>query len=381
MTLYKRPNSPYYYYDFIFDGQRYARSTRVTNKVAAERIQSVLKANLAQSRVGIVLRKEIPQFSDFAKQFLENVKAERARNTHRSYSTSVRMLTRVFGGKRLDAITPELIRNFKEARLRQKRRNSTVNGDLRCLRRVLSVAVKDGILATSPFFGRRVEFLREEGRERILSFEEERKYFLSASPLLKDIGTIIIEMGHRPGEVFELRKESVHLTTTTPYVHVERGKTKAARRDVPITKRAFPILERRAARAEGDYLFPRRVGNRYNWSQPMTELHPAHTKALRRSGIKPWFRIYDLRHTYGSRAIEAGVDPLSLQKLMGHEDLKTTMRYVHLSRRHLDEAQKKIECFRSKREVAESHGTSERDAYCRENYRECRNKPRRFGAS
>jgi hypothetical protein len=39
---------------------------------------------------------------------------------------------------------------------------------------------------------------------------------------------------------------------------------------------------------------------------------------------------------------------------MGHADLKTTMRYVHLSKRHLVEAQMKIENYRADREIAEA---------------------------
>jgi site-specific recombinase XerD len=60
-----------------------------------------------------------------------------------------------------------------------------------------------------------------------------------------------------------------------------------------------------------------------------------------------------LRHTYGTRAIESGTDPLTLMKLMGHEELSTTDRYVHLSKRHLVDAQVKIERYRAQREIAE----------------------------
>ncbi len=84
----------------------------------------------------------------------------------------------------------------------------------------------------------------------------------------------------------------------------------------------------------------------------MKQLQPAHRQALHDSGV-PAFRLYDLRHTYGTRAAEAGTDPLTLAKLMGHADLKTTQRYVHLSKAHLEQAQAKIERFRIEREIAE----------------------------
>lgn len=112
-------------------------------------------------------------------------------------------------------------------------------------------------------------------------------------------------------------------------------------------------LKRRLMQAKGDYIFPVRLGRGFDWSRPMWELHPAHYQALEDSEIEPPFQIYDLRHTYGTRAIESGTDPLTLMRLMGHQDLKTTMRYVHLSKTHLAEAQVRIERYRARREREE----------------------------
>jgi integrase len=117
------------------------------------------------------------------------------------------------------------------------------------------------------------------------------------------------------------------------------------------------VLKARIAKAQqkkGDYIFPLRVGTGFDWKAPMHELGPAHGRALRASKIASTFRIYDLRHTYGTRAVESGTDPLTLMRLMGHADLKTTLRYVHLSKRHLSDAQIKIERYRAEREFAEA---------------------------
>jgi site-specific recombinase XerD len=67
-------------------------------------------------------------------------------------------------------ITREMIRSFKEARLEQQRSPATINRDLSCLRQILAIPVKDELILKSPFFGGRVEFLHEQGRERTLSF-------------------------------------------------------------------------------------------------------------------------------------------------------------------------------------------------------------------
>lgn len=59
--------------------------------------------------------------------------------------------------------------------------------------------------------------------------------------------------------------------------------------------------------------------------------------ACRRAGIRD-FRFHDLRHTFASHLVMAGVNIRAVQELLGHKDIKMTMRYSHLSRQHLQEA-------------------------------------------
>jgi integrase len=269
-----------------------------------------------------------------------------------------------FGAKRLDEICADEIERYKTARLEERRSPSTINRDLTFLRRVLLFAVKISrrvsgkqalpwTLLTTPFFAHGVEFLTENKRERILTFDEERRYLVAARQPLRDIAVLMIEMGLRPGEACSIRRQDIRLCGS-PYVHIHEGKTQNARRDVPITDRAKQVLKARLTAAKGEYIFPIRVGNGHDWTSPMSELNPAHRNALKDSKINPGFRIYDLRHTYGTRAIEGGTDPLTLMKLMGHEELSTTERYVHLSKRHLADAQAKIERYRAEREIEEA---------------------------
>ena len=338
MSLSKRPRSPYWWYEFVFEGVRYRRSTKLKNKTAAQRAESIHRAKLAQSRCGIVERVPSPLLKKFSTQFLASVKLDRKENTHRCYKISVKNLLPWFGAKRLDEITADDIRQFKESRLRDGRSGATVNRDLACLRRMFFTAMKFDLVNVHPFVARKVEFMPENGRERVLTFEEEREYLKHANPLLHDVATIILEMGCRPEEVFNMRAEDVHLKTDRQFVHIPSGKSPKARRDLAVTARALPVLRSRLVSSK--------------------QLHPAHRQALKDSGITPPFRLYDLRHTFGTRAAEAGTDPLTLARIMGHADLKTTQRYVHLSKRHLVDAQAKIEQFRAEREIAEAERNS-----------------------
>ena len=350
MSVFKRHDSSYYVYEFVFQGRRFRGSTKLTNKAAAERYEHNLREKVAKARGGILDPEPPPFFFLFAAQVLEAEKQLRW-TTRRNYHVQLRNLE-PFHKLRLDEITAKGIENFKAGRLDDGRAGATVNRDLAFLRKVLQLAVAQDLIATTPFIQRKVKLLRESRRERIISFAEERKYLAVADEPLRSIAVLMVEMGLRPKEACGIRREDIHLFAVPPYLNVPDGKSVNARRDVPLTKKAQEVLSVRMTDAKGPCLFPRRRrNNTYDWTKPMTELHKKHYEALDGCGLD--FRIYDLRHTYGTRAIEGGEDPLTLMKLMGHASLSTTLRYVHLSKRHLGAAQKRIETHRAEREIAE----------------------------
>ena len=59
--------------------------------------------------------------------------------------------------------------------------------------------------------------------------------------------------------------------------------------------------------------------------------------ALRRSGIRD-VQFHDLRHTFASHLVMAGVDLTTVKELLGHKDIKMTLRYAHLAPAHKKKA-------------------------------------------
>ena len=60
--------------------------------------------------------------------------------------------------------------------------------------------------------------------------------------------------------------------------------------------------------------------------------------AVKRAGIEKHIRFHDLRHTFASWLVMKGIDLRTVAKLVGHRDIRITMRYAHLAPEHLQAA-------------------------------------------
>ncbi|MGI9107981.1 MAG: site-specific integrase [Pyrinomonadaceae bacterium] len=147
-------------------------------------------------------------------------------------------------------------------------------------------------------------------------------------------------MGERTLLTENCWRENVHLDDG--YLFIPFGKTKAAKRKVPLSNKAAAVLSKRLAKVKGEYLFPGRgVGDK-----PIVKVNNAHTSTLKRSKVRA-FRLYDLRHTWATRAAMAGVDLVTLAAMIGHSRVQMVMRYAHPTEEHQFNAMKKIEAYKT----------------------------------
>ena len=114
----------------------------------------------------------------------------------------------------------------------------------------------------------------------------------------------------RPIEIFHLRRQDVSLDKNR--LQVTRSKTAASIRRVPLSDKAKAILKARIEKFDGAFLFPQ---HDIDGSKPVRVLNEHHRRAIAKLGFK--FRLYDCRHTFATRALESGIDLLTLASLLG----------------------------------------------------------------
>ena len=162
----------------------------------------------------------------------------------------------------------------------------------------------------------------------------------------------------RPEEAFRIRVENIDLKQKT--VFNPFGKTKAARRRIPLTDEVLSLLGARAKKATAmgtPFVLP----SRNDIQKPIGSVKKAHSAAQKRAKIKCHFRLYDLRRTFATQAVAAGADLPTLSSLLGHASILMTMRYVHPAAEQKQVAIEKLERFRAEGIIAaaaarQSHG-------------------------
>jgi integrase len=338
MALFRKRGK--WYIDYYYQGQR-IRECAGTNKRRAQKALDARKGEIVQGRFKLQEVKSSPLFEEFATEFLEWAKANyRAWETH--HAAHLRPVQAYFQGKRLHEITTWLVEKYKAHRLQQVTQRprtltpnrdkdktqppqylkpATVNNELKALSSLLTKGLEWGRLAEHPMKGGKVKKLRESNTlERELTDEEEERLLKASPAWLQDLIAVDVDTGLRQAELVGLSWDRVDLAgRDVRLMETKNGKE----RRVPLTDRAHAVLARlRRTRTKEDGPFPSRPGKR-PWI-----LASAFRRARTRAGLSD-FRFHDLRHTFATRLVRAGVDLLTVARLLGHSDLRMVQRYAH----------------------------------------------------
>ena len=326
MGVYRPKDRKVWWVSYTYQGQQVRESTGTPSKKRAEQLLTKRKAEIFEDRFDIRNTKECPTLAKFAGMedepgvYLKHSKLNKKPQTYRRDTILIRHLVDFFGSSRLRHIKPQRIEDYKEKRLSEGRTPATVNREVACLKNIFAIAIRDNLVRDNP--AKQVKLLREDNEvTRVLSKHDERKLLEAAAPHIRAIIVCALETGMRLGEILGLKWENVDLQVGL--ITVTKTKT-GKKRIIPINDRLRQVLRDRIKRGIAAPVFWLKDGKR------LTDIKTGYKAALRRAGLtERKYRFHDLRHTFATRKIQKGVDPFTVQELLGHASITTTQRYAH----------------------------------------------------
>ncbi|MEE9615040.1 MAG: tyrosine-type recombinase/integrase [Thermodesulfobacteriota bacterium] len=329
MALYKR--GKVWWMSFICKGRQVRRSTETTNKKLAEKIYAKCVTQVAEGKwfdIDEGRRRTFEELS--AKYEAQEFKELKSWQTVQSY---LKQLKDFFGPYPLSDITPALIDEFKQMRKGKGVKPATINRQLNILKRMFNLAKKRWmwIREVPPI---EMEPKADRKRVRHLSFEEYHKLIDNCPGCLRHIVTVAAWTGLRLGNVVNLKRKQVNLSSRT--ITLDGTETKNGENlTIPVAEPAFTALKdaMKVTHLKSPYVFCKEDG------LPLCKrvVQRGFKEALERAGIED-FRFHDLRHCFASWNRQAGVDIDTLADLMGHKDTRMTRRYAHITTDHLADA-------------------------------------------
>ena len=239
------------------------------------------------------------------------------------------------GHLRLSTVTARDVNAF-HARVKESTSATTANHYLVLIRRMLSLAVKWGLLEKNPAAGmdrfkeppHRERYLTKEELPRFLKALEEQEDRLSVAAI-----KLLLFTGCRKGEVLSLTWGQVRLEEGRLYLPVTKN---GRSRSVVLNAKAREVLESLGSqRKEGTpFVFPSRHGAAKGY---IHDLRKPFDRVCEAAGIEG-MRVHDLRHSFASIAVTTGASLYDVQKLLGHSDIAMTQRYAHLGDESLQKA-------------------------------------------
>ena len=314
--------------------------------------------------------------------WIAHIVGDLAPNTRRNYRERYEYNVKpLIGGMQLTDVKPmhcKMVFNRMEASYA----GSTIRQTYIAMGTMFRAAVMNDMIQKHPMDGvRYTKPVRAPDDIHFLTRDEQIR-FLEVAKRSRNYNqyALILETGLRTGEMIGLtwdaidfEKRTLTVNKTLEFRHGEQywragpPKTQHSYRTIPLTDRAYEILKgiwnSRPEQKESPTLdktleyIDRRTGVSsrlvmrdlvfINWRTGEPAKNSSYDTHLYKlcdeAGIKHFY-MHALRHAYATRAIESGMQPKVLQKLLGHASIKTTMdRYVHVTAESLDYAIKQFQ--------------------------------------
>jgi site-specific recombinase XerD len=335
--VFERPKGSGVWWILYRDEHGRRHRERIGPKGLASKVYEKRKTEVAERRFfpEQIRRRDVP-LADAISAYMRDHVVGRLRNA-KHYAQYARRWTAALGTRPVRQIVPSELARYVARRQEDGKAPATINRELAFLKRLFTIAITDGLADTNPV--KRIPFFTENNaRIRYLTEEEEPR-------LHEEIGdeewskvAFAMHTGFRQGNQFALEwANGVNFDAGTITARKPKGGTDYT---VPMNDTVRDLLRALPSRLKSRYVFPSSTGRTPMGSQNF--LHRVFVPALRKAKIDD-FHWHDLRHTFASRLVMAGVDLRTVQELMGHKTLAMTLRYAHLSPAHQRDAVRRLD--------------------------------------
>ena len=220
-------------------------------------------------------------------------------------------------------------------------RKSTANRILTVFKAMLNKVYNDGDITSNAIWRNVKPFKNvDQARIRYLTDAEAQRLVNACPADLRALVRAALLTGARRGELAALTARDVNLKTAQIYIAESKsGKP----RHVPLNPEGLAHFREALTGKTGDQLvFTREDGTAWGHNYHVRAL----TVACEAAEVKPMVSFHELRHTYASHLANAGVDLLTISKLLGHSDTRITAKhYAHLADKTLALAVTKLPSF------------------------------------
>jgi integrase/recombinase XerD len=197
------------------------------------------------------------------------------------------------------------------------------------------------VILDRPWNSQRIPKLRKESKLPSVLSEEEIIAVFQKIPNLK-YHTILLTCygsGLRISEALNLRISDID--SKNMQIRITQGKHRKDRYSI-LSQTNLQQLRFYWSkyRPKGEYLFPSHLSDN---PIPAQNIQLAFKKAVMESGIQKSASIHCLRHSFSTHMLENGTDLRTIQELLGHKNISTTCRYLHLTRKHLQGVQSPLD--------------------------------------
>lgn len=231
------------------------------------------------------------------------------------------------GSERIDRISRHQIEQLHQSMSDQSLAASTSNGMIRVIRRAFNLAIEWQLVDKNPA-AKIKQFPEDNKRQRILTTTELSKLTSvlksDRNQMVANVVLFLLSTGARVNEALKADWADIDRKGRTWTIPIRNSKSKKVRR-VPLSDAAIRVLDNLGTERRSPHLFiNKRTG------KPLTTISKTWGRLREEAGISD-MRLHDLRHTFGSLCVNAGVSIYEVKEILGHSDIKITERYAHLA--------------------------------------------------